>query len=293
MRITGKRGLAALLQGVASINLTSAFVAVGFLALGLTSAHAAFISLNGTNYFQDFDSLASRRMANDFSSTWRVKQFGDVDEIVADNGSSTAGGAYSYGAIDSSDRALGTLRNNGDSALFGASFQNTGDGPITRLNISYTGEEWRLGAEGRGADRLQFQYSLNARSLSSGTWINAPSLDFLTPNLTDVGAHDGNLPVNQTHVSGAISFLNIPAGETFWVRWVDAALPGGGPEDGLAIDDFSITAVPEAATWAAGLSMSLVLGVVLWKRGAFRATATSGGIFGSEFVEGCDDAKDL
>src|SRR5262249_27349214 len=114
-----------------------------------------------------------------------------------------------------------------------------------------------------------------------GTWINAPSLDFLTPNLIGVGAHDGNLPANQTQVAGAINFLNIPAGGTFWVRWIDNLIPGNtggkfdGPEDGLAIDNFTITAVPEGATLAAGFGMTLLLGFMLSKRGALRPADVS------------------
>ena len=44
--------------------------------------------------------------------------------------------------------------------------------PITSLAISYTGEQWRLGQvdTGRAADRLDFQLSTNATSLTTGTW---------------------------------------------------------------------------------------------------------------------------
>jgi hypothetical protein len=113
---------------------------------------------------------------------------------------------------------------------------------------------------------LQFQYSLNAGSLNSGTWINVPGLDFLTPNLVGVGAHNGNLAANQSAISGSIGFLNIPVGATFWIRWVDLALPGGGPEDGLAVDDFTISGVPEASTWCGALAAIGLLGGVLLKR---------------------------
>jgi hypothetical protein len=273
MKNKAQRDLRAWLKAISSNKLVSTLVAVGFFTgIGVTSGHAAFISLNTTNYSQNFDTLGSRPNSKDLPPGWAEKQFGAEDnKILADNGSGTAGGVYNYGADGSTDRALGTLRENGDHALFGANFQNTGDGAITRLNISYTGEEWRLGAAGRGADRLQFQYSVDAHSLSSGTWINAPSLDFVTPNLEDVGAHDGNLAANRTDISGSIGFLNIPVGETFWLRWVDVTLPGGGPGEGLAIDDFSITAIPEASTLAAGIGMALLLGFMVWKRGAVRA----------------------
>src|SRR6185503_17709499 len=36
-----------------------------------------------------------------------------------------------------------------------------------------------------------------------------------------------------------LTSLNIPAGTTFWVRWVD--FDASGADDGLAVDNFSIT----------------------------------------------------
>ena len=252
----------------------SALAIVGF---GLVSAQAAFIQLGQTNYFQDFSSLAKSGKSSKMPLGWSFFTYGDDNGVyTADNGSSTAGGAYSYGNTGSSDRAFGSLRSGGDGnqwsgnfAVFGADFQNAGNSAIHRLNISYTGEEWRLGAMGRGPDRLHFQYSLNASGVADmkATWINAPALDFLTPNLTGVGAHNGELAANQTQLASSIGFLNIPVGGTFWVRWVDDVLPGGGPEDGLAVDNFSISTVPEAQTLAAGGGMTLLLSFVFWKRG--------------------------
>src|SRR5262245_26158845 len=253
-------------------KLASTLLTAGLIGLGSQSARAAFIAINTqSNYFQNFNSLISQGKSSTLTPGWAFKEFGTGNnQIEADNGGSASAGVYSYGGLKASDRALGDLRADGGKyGMFGANFQNTGPGPITRLNVSYTGEEWRLGAEGRGADRLQFQYSVHASSLDSGTWINAPGLDFLTPNLTGVGAHDGTLAANQTQVAGVINFLNIPVGGTFWVRWVDAQLPGGGKEDGLAIDNFSITAVPEPATLAAGFCMAFMLGSLLFKRGGF------------------------
>lgn len=237
------------------------------------NAHSAFIPLSRTNYFQNFDSLVSSGKSKTVPSGWTFAEYGNMDnQIQADDGSMTGGGAYSYGNNGSSDRAFGSLRsggggnpNSGNFAIFGANFQNASGGAFNRLNISYTGEEWRLGAAGRGPDRLQFQYSLNAGSLTSGTWINVPGLDFLTPNLLGAGAHNGNLAANQTQISGSIGFLNIPVGATFWVRWVDAALPGGGPEDGLAVDNFLIAGVPEASTWVGALAAIGLLARVFWK----------------------------
>jgi len=254
--------------------MASAAMAAGFSVLCATDASAAFIQLGVTNYFQNFDSLVSSGKSKFLPTGWSMAQFGNMDgQIHADDGSSTGGGVYSYGNAGSSERALGLLRsgggsnpNSGNWAMVGANFQNSSGSAINRLNISYTGEEWRLGAQGRGADRLQFQYSLNASSLTSGTWINAPGLDFLTPNLIGVGAHNGNLAANQTQISGSIGFLNIPVGATFWVRWVDMALAGGGPEDGLAIDNFTISPIPEASTIVAGVALTGLLSFAFWRQ---------------------------
>src|SRR5262245_21317673 len=253
------------MKKVTLLKLASAAMAAGFSMLFATDATAAFIPLGRTNYFQNFDSLISQGKTTFNLPGWAVSYPTDKgSSITADDGSSAAGRIYSYGANGSSDRALGSLRdstlNGSMSPMFGANFQNTGGSAINRLNISYTGEEWRLGAAGRGPDRLQFQYSLKAGSLTSGTWINVPGLDFLTPNLTGVGAHNGNLAANQTLLSSSIGFLNIPVGATFWIRWVDMALPGGGPEDGLGVDNITISAIPEASTIAAGLGLTALLG---------------------------------
>jgi hypothetical protein len=253
------------MKKVTLLKLASAAMAAGFSVLFATDAPAAFIPLGRTNYFQNFDSLVSAGKSTTLPLGWAMTYGSDRDvSIFADNGSGTMGRIYSYGANGSSDRAMGSLRQAGMSpsqtVAFGANFQNASGSAMNRLNISYTGEEWRLGAQGRGPDRLQFQYSLNANSLTSGSWINVPGLDFLTPNLIGVGAHNGNLAANQTAIAGSIGFLNIPIGANFWIRWVDMALPGGGPEDGLGVDNLTVSAIPEASTVAAGIGLTALLG---------------------------------
>ncbi|MDZ7622859.1 MAG: hypothetical protein U5J96_00200 [Ignavibacteriaceae bacterium] len=61
----------------------------------------------------------------------------------------------------------------------GASFTNNTGSLITQIPITYTGEQWRAGVTNRGAaDRLDFQFSTDATSLSTGTWTNYDALDF-------------------------------------------------------------------------------------------------------------------
>jgi hypothetical protein len=240
-----------------------ATVGVAFFALS-TEARASFIQLGRTNYLQTFDTLNSSGKSITLPPGWFLMS--QDNQINADNGSATQAGIYSYGNTGSSDRALGTLVGPGKAPFFGVEFQNAGPGPINRFNISYTGEEWRLGVAGQ-QNLLQFQYSLNATSFadSKATWINVPSLSFTTPNLTGVGAHNGNAPANQVPVTGSISFLNIPQGSFVWMRWQEV-VSGNNQGDGLAVDNFSLTAVPEASSYAAAFCAIGLLGGTFWKR---------------------------
>jgi hypothetical protein len=254
-----------------------AAVAMGFCAI-TSELQASFIQLGRTNYLQNFNTLDNHGKGTALPAGWALLGVGNVGNFyIADDGSDLNGGVKSYGKAGTQNRALGVnTQANGNSGIFGADFQNAGPGSISSLNISYTGEEWRLGVAGH-QNTLQFQYSLNAGSLSSGTWINVPSLSFSTPNVNGVGAHDGTLAVNQVPVSSVISFLNIPAGATFWIRWKEVGTPMGVAGDGLAVDNFSLTAVPEASTYAAAFLAFGLLGRSLWKHQSISAKA---GVFG-------------
>ena len=146
---------------------------------------------------------------------------------------------YSYGAAASAERALGGLRSGTLIPVFGAFFTNNTGTTLTSLTLSYTGEQWRLGTAAR-TDRLDFQYSLNATSLATGTWVDVDALDFTTPNTVTTGAKDGNLTANQIAITSTITGLSIPNGATFYIRWND--VDASGADDGLAIDDFTVAA---------------------------------------------------
>jgi len=207
---------------------------------------AVSISSFGTAVTQDFNSLVSSgtgTLAANTPAGWGFSESGTSANNVytAGTGSGNTGDTYSFGsAAAPSDRALGQLRSGSLVSILGGTFINNTGGTITSLNIAYTGEQWRLGATGRSiAERMDFQYSTNATSLTAGTWTDANALDFVPPvTAGTVGAIDGN--TNHVLLSSSISGLSIPAGATFWIRWTDVDATGA--DDGLAIDDFSITA---------------------------------------------------
>ena len=255
------------------VKLTLSTLAVMGLGAMTTKVHASFIQLTN-DYIQNFDTLNSSGKSKSLPPGWAIAS--QDGQIYADNGSMSQANIYSYGPgpNGSSDRALGLLASGGNLPIFGASFQNSGSGPINRLNISYTGEEWRLGLVGH-ANTLNFQYSLNASGVKdqNATWINVPSLSFTTPNLSGAGAHNGALAANQSQISGSISFLNIPIGQTFWIRWQE--LRPSSPGDGLAVDNFHISAVPEASTDLAAFGALTLIGATFWKKRRSLQTKTA------------------
>jgi len=92
---------------------------------------------------------------------------------------------------------------------------------------------------------LDFQYSTDATSLTSGTWTDVNTLDCLSTVTTGTtGALNGNDAANRNAVSGSVPSLSIANGTTFWIRWLDFNATGA--DDGLAVDDFSLT--PEVPT---------------------------------------------
>lgn len=231
------------------------------------------LSSLGIPYTQDFNSLANSGTSSTLPTGWAFSESGsNANEFyTAGTGSSNAGDTYSFGASGSNERALGGLRSGNLIPLFGVEFRNDTGSTIASLAVAYTGEQWRLGSTGR-ADRLDFQYSLDATSLTVGTWQDFDALDFTSPSSSgSAGAHDGNDSANRTLLSATLP-VTVPAGGTFWLRWVDYDATGA--DDGLAVDDFSLIAwgspsvtVPETGRTAGLLGLALVGLVVARKVG--------------------------
>jgi len=226
---------------------------------------------------QDFDSLALSGTANSTLPTgWSFAETGSGANTTyaAGTGSLSTGNTYSFGATNSSERAFGTLRTSSLLSTIGTAVTNNTGATIESLAIAYTGEQWRLGAIGR-LDRLGFAYSLDATSLTTGSWLDIAALDFIAPITTgSTGALDGNAAANQTAVSYTLSGLTVAPGSTVWLRWSDFVATGS--NDGLAIDDVSITALrtfnpqPPTASVPEGLPSGFLIVVLI---GLLRAGA--------------------
>ena len=231
-----------------TLNTVSSPYVIGTASanINLTSDDFAPISLVSV-YNQDFNTLAITGTANSLAIPgWLLNETGDGardnELYAADNGGSNTGDTYSYGSTGSNERALGALQSGSLISSFGSAYINNTGTTITRLRITFTGEQWRWGATGRN-DRLDFQYSADATSLTTGNWIDVNQLDFVAPNLAPgTGTLAGNDPQNRVTVSFDINSLSIPNGTQFFIRWND--FNASGADDGLAIDDYSIEANP-------------------------------------------------
>lgn len=232
------------------------------------------ISLTGAVYSQAFnDTLASSGTSSNLHKGWLMFESGTNANSTYDasTGSFTGGNTYSFGAASNAERAFGGLQSGSLIPTIGAYFINNTGSTVTSINITYTGEQWRLGTVDR-VDQLDFQYSLDATSLSTGTWTNVDQLDFASPVTTgSVGALDGNTAPNRTLISYTITGLSIPNGATFVIRWND--LNASGADDGLGVDDFSIETNPtdlnppvvsslSPANGATGVSVNLSASIV-------------------------------
>ena len=198
------------------------------------------ISYTGATYMQDFNTLAISGTSSTLPNGWLLSESGTNanSTYAADGGSSNSGNTYSYGTGTATERAFGGLRSGSLVPTIGAIFRNNTGAVLSTVVVNYTGEQWRIGAAGR-ADRLDFQYSTDATSLTTGTWTNLDALDFTGPNTSAVGAVDGNATGNNRAITFTITGLSIPNGATFLFRWTDFDASGG--DDGLSVDNFSLS----------------------------------------------------
>lgn len=197
--------------------------------------------VGGTPAVQSFDSLAASGTGTALPGGWYFAEAGTNanTSYTAGDGSANQGDTYSFGATSSSDRALGALRSGNVSTFVGARLRNDTGNTLSQIDVAYTGEQWRRGGS-TSADRLDFQYSLNATSVgdAAATWVDVDTLDFNSPNTAAAaGPLDGNASANRSAISAPISGLSLAPSATIWVRWSDLDVPSS--DDGLAIDDAS------------------------------------------------------
>lgn len=226
------------------IQILTLLVALSSFAFAQTP-----LNLTGGSTATNFDGGSldngTGSLLNTFPTGWGLEELGSNANSFyrAGTGSSNAGDARSFGMASSQERAFGGVASGSVEAMLGFAFRNGTGNTILSMNVSYTGEQWRAGDTNPLVDSLLFEYSLDADSIGdmSATWVAVSALDFLSPNPTggtSAGALDGNLTANKTNMNATIT-VTVPNGDTVRFRWRDINLSGS--DDGLSVDDFSMT----------------------------------------------------
>ena len=177
--------------------VTATFAPIPLSNHSVSAAGSISLTAVGSAYTQDFDTLANAAASTMNTLTingWELTETGggtrDNEQYAVDTGGSGTGDTYSYGSAAATDRALGGLQSGTLIPVIGASFTNSTGGPITSLDVAYTGEQWRIGNTSTARDdRIDFQYSIDATSLTAGTWVDVNPLDFT--NLVKTAATAG------------------------------------------------------------------------------------------------------
>jgi hypothetical protein len=259
-------------------------VAAAIAAFCISShANAAPVPITGAgSYSQNFDTLALSGTGNAWldDSTivgWYSQRTGTGITYNADTGTGNAGALYSYGVASSTDRALGSLGSNNLSAgsfAHGVQLQNTSGSAVTINALSYAGEQWRKsGVTTAQVISLSYKISSSAITLlepSTETgWTAVSAGDFSSPvNTTSAAALVGNDAANRAVISINPN-ITIPNGSYVMIRWRDP--DHAGTDHGLAIDDFSVSWIPEVQP---SLTLSASPSTVVENAGAAASTGT-------------------
>lgn len=236
------------------------------LATAISFAQSSITALN-TPYNENFDGMGPT--GTTLPSNWNAVRGGgsgtanQVLTMQVTDGSANTGTVYNVGTTSASDRAFGSISSNTTLPAFGMSFINNTGNIITEIKIDALVEQWRTGSSNTSNEVMAFSYSLNATTgLDSGTWTPVTSLnanEILTAT-TASAAVDGNLPANQSTITGTINLSATPwtNGSVLWIKWLDDNAVGN---DGLlAIDNFVFTATSSTL----GVSENNITGLSLY-----------------------------
>ena len=266
-------------------SIHSKLLGLGLLAsaASLVAAPASgFLEFDGTLYSQNFNTLPASLTAEagavatdiDLNNLlglkgWQISNGGSASGALTwRSADSTSSGYYNIGLAADSDRALGGLANATTAKpAFGITLKNTSGATIQSFDLAFDVEQWRVGTT--NVDNvLALEYKKSATYASiSGTIADA---SFVSPgsganvgslvNATTGAALNGNLSANRQHVTISFSALNWADDEFLVLRWELRS----GTNDILAIDNVSISAIPEPSTYAA------LFGVVALSSAALR-----------------------
>jgi hypothetical protein len=223
-------------------NQMKKLYALSFILLTSLSFGQSPISLIAVNvpYTEDFSGMGT---LTTFLPGWTAinTTTGATLTMAVTDGNSNAGNVYNVGAASDEERAFGTLADGTIVPALGAVFQNNTGSTVSKVSIQTKMEQWRQSGNASVNESAAFYYSLDATSLTTGTWTAVAALN-LNEKLTSVSTNNavnGNLAANYTFPIQSIINLNWASGANLWIKWVDTNDTGA---NGMyAIDNFTIS----------------------------------------------------
>lgn len=232
--------------------------------IGLFSVVFGQVSIRSKTYTQNFNELKVSGADNLWNNNITLEgwyafhkrpnsEAAPAARYISNHGTQATASLYSYGSVESDDRALGSVSSSHSGAFYyGVGFTNLMGMDISSIKITYKGETWKIGNPDFN-DRVQFQYSIAAEGIDDeqAAWTHVSDLDITNFNNLANGPHDGNNNFRQ--LTGNINRLSLAHNSTLWFRWVDTVELGA--NHGFAIDDLEVNfhsasaaPVPEPAT---------------------------------------------
>ncbi|OIR03402.1 hypothetical protein GALL_144730 [mine drainage metagenome] len=252
-----------------------------FLLLAFAISSNAQYNYNtaGAVYSQNFDGLPSSGKSTAFPLTgagpfdlsaspvngsnltgWQFYKSGGsgADAVFATGtGSDNSGNVYSFGAVGSANRALGTLPTSGRTYAIGFLVTNNTGVTLNSFTVSFTAEQWRNGGSNI-ANTWTFKYKIGSAfsNINQTSLTTNSNLNFLSVvSSASSSVLDGTLAANQLKKSFTISGITWNNGDQLILRWDDL---NHSNSDAMAIDNFSFAAYPSSNiyTWSGGASGS-------------------------------------
>jgi hypothetical protein len=119
------------------------------------------------------------------------------------------------------DKSIGLVVGSTGQAHLGARFRNATGVTLSCFTLSYVAEQWRKGAVSSNDQVMPFSYSLDANSLTSGTFVRATALDMHSINDGDgvAAAMNGNAASNRQYIISTVSGISWLPDQELWIRW--------------------------------------------------------------------------
>ena len=208
------------------------------LTAAMTAAANAQISFTGSAYTQNANSFAGTLVT--VPAGWAYSFSGTATFNGVGTGTSATGGAWAYGLLG--ENSFGALRSGtpGNITLT-VNFTNNTGSTLTDLVIAFNYEQWRY-ANTSGWDLSGTGGLAGVAMGNSADFVGSATGTSGTPTST---------PILLT-----LTGLSIANGTNFGLSWLTTDPTGS--DNGVALDDFSLAAIPEPSVY-----MLLGVGILL------------------------------